>query len=347
VKVETSARTYSLRAPMQAAHGETYERPLVLLKLDDGRGGTGWGEAAPLASYDGVTLDDVLAALEDCREPLRAWDGDPASRTEVLAQCAAKAVLPQAIAAVDLALWDLTGRRLDEPVHRLLGTGGRPPAVRVNATIAAADRAGAARDAAAARDAGHDTVKLKVGIGDDAGRVAAVRAAVGQDVAIRLDANGAWSVAEALAHLRVLAPAGIELCEEPVHGLAELADVSAGTSIPIALDESAALPGALDARHGTAVCLKIARCGGITGALEAARKARAVGYELYLASTFDGPLGIAAALHAASAIVPDRPCGLATLSLFDAPTDPLPTRAGQIAVPVGPGLGDGLRGWYR
>ena len=68
-------------------------------------------------------------------------------------------------------------------------------------------------------------MKVKVALGDDAGRLAAVRAAAGPDVEIRLDANGAWSVAEALASLRALEPVGIELCEEPVSGLEEVAEV--------------------------------------------------------------------------------------------------------------------------
>jgi L-alanine-DL-glutamate epimerase-like enolase superfamily enzyme len=85
------------------------------------------------------------------------------------------------------------------------------------------------------------------------------------------------------------------------------------------------------------VCLKIARCGGISGVIEAAERARRAGYRIYLASTLDGPLGIAAALHAAAALKPDFACGLATLALFDGP-DPLPAREGRIAVPFGPGL---------
>ena len=58
-----------------------------------------------------------------------------------------------------------------------------------------------------------------MGVGDDAGRVAAARAAAGPEVALRLDANGAWSVEEAVRAIDALAPAGLELVEEPVHGL--------------------------------------------------------------------------------------------------------------------------------
>ena len=62
-------------------------------------------------------------------------------------------------------------------------------------------------------------MKVKVGIGDDAGRVAAVRAAAGPQMELRLDANGAWDVDEAVASIEALAPAGLELVEEPVHGV--------------------------------------------------------------------------------------------------------------------------------
>jgi L-alanine-DL-glutamate epimerase-like enolase superfamily enzyme len=114
--------------------------------------------------------------------------------------------------------------------------------------------------------------------------------------------------------------------------------------VPIALDETASAIGALDTRVCQAVCLKIASCGGITGVVGAARQARAAGYEVYLASTLDGPLGIAAALHVAAALRPTRACGLATLALFD---DPLPARGGRIEPPAGAGLGDGLLSWYE
>src|SRR5207253_10593897 len=115
----------------------------------------------------------------------------------------------------------------------------------------------------------------------------------------------------------------------------------------VASDETTAAPGALDRRVCDAACLKVVRSGGITGMLDAARRARAAGYEVYLASMLDGPLGIAAALHAAAVLRPLRPCGLATLSLFADRPDPLPARRGRIAVPYGSGLGDALMEWYR
>ncbi len=334
-----------MRAPFVSARGSLRDRPLVLLRLEDADGHVGAGEAAPLADYHGVSGDDVLEAVEASRGVLdRAPAGAP--RADVLAESAAAAVLAPAVAAIDLALWDLEGRRAGEPVWRLLGARAAEP-VEVNYTIAASDRASAAAQAAEARAAGFECVKVKVGIGDDAGRLAAVRAVLGPNRAIRLDANGAWSVEEAVANLRALEAVGIEMCEEPVRGLEQTRQVAAAVaSVPIALDETASATGALENRVCRAVCLKIAACGGITGLLDAARAARASGYEVYLASTLDGPLGIAAALHAAAAIQPDRPCGLATLGLFAGREDLLPAENGKVATPTEPGLGAGLERWY-
>jgi L-Ala-D/L-Glu epimerase len=335
-----------MRAPFVSGTGSLDARELLLVRLAGADGAIGLGEAAPLPSYDGVTMADVIAALEDCRGALAAGDGtDAGQRTALLDECRRRAVLPQAVAAIDLALWDLAGRRAGVPVWRLLGAETAGP-VTVNSTIAAPDRGGAAREAGAARAAGFGCVKVKVGSGDDAGRVAAVRAAAGPEMLIRLDANGVWSVPEAIRWLEVLEPAGIELCEEPASGLDAIEAVASAAAVPIAVDESGAAPGALERRRCRAICLKIARCGGISGLLEAAARARAAGYEIYLASTLDGPLGIAAALHAAVMLVPDRPCGLATLPLFADRPDPMPAQRGRIAVPAGPGLGAGLAEWY-
>ena len=186
-------------------------------------------------------------------------------------------------------------------------------------------------------------MKVKVGVGDDAGRLAAVRAAVGPDVAVRVDANGAWgSPAEALANLRALAPAGLELAEEPVHGVEALRAVRAGSPVRVAMDETGAEPGAAGSGAVDAVCLKIARCGGISGVLRDAAAARAAGSEVYVASSFDGPLGVAAGVHAAAALAAGGGgvlhCGLATLGAFRGLEEVLPARRGVVSVPSGPGL---------
>jgi len=334
-----------LRQPFTAAHGTVSERELLLVGLEAADGLTGWGEAAPLPSYDGISIPDVRAALEACRPLLADADLDPPP--QVIARCAEVVLLAPALAALDLALWDLAGRRVQMPAWQLLGAPAAPEPVRVNWTLTAADRSGAAQQAAQARAAGFDTVKAKVAIGDDHGRLAAVRAFAGPQMNIRIDANGAWTPAEADVALRTLEPIGIELCEEPVSGVAAIRALDGMVDVPLAVDESGSDLRALDAPACALMCLKISRCGGLYGLLETARRARAVGYEVFLASTLDGPLGIAAALHAAALLSPARASGLATLASFADREDPLPPAGGRIGLPSGPGLGDGLLDWYR
>ncbi len=361
-------RTLRFARPLETAFGTLRERRILELELRDIDGSAGRGEASTLPPYDGVDLAAVRAALEACgavlaeQPPPAAWGagersptGRPAPPTgaspspaaeiaRLLDACWRATALPQAIAGIDLALWDLAGRRAGLPVARLLVAEPAQEIV-VNATIDATDRQGAADAAAAARAAGLRCVKVKVGVGDDSGRLAAVRAALGADVAIRVDPNGAWTLSEALAALTVLAPVGIELAEEPVHGVEPLARLRAllaaqpeTAAIELAMDETAGDLDAIVSGACQAVCLKISRCGGITRALTAADAARAAGSDVYVASTFDGPLGIAAGLHLAAALAPRRACGLATLSAFAGLEDPFPARDGAIRVPTAPGL---------
>jgi L-alanine-DL-glutamate epimerase-like enolase superfamily enzyme len=268
-------------------------------------------------------------------------ESDGSHGARLLEACRRAADVPAALAAIDMALWDRAGRREGKPVAALL-TDRPAQEVPVNATLSALDRAGVAEQAAGAVRDGFSCLKVKVGLGDDAGRVAAVRAAAGPEAALRLDANGAWSVEEAVRAIEALSPAGLELVEEPTHGLRAVREVRERVAVRISIDETAAEPGALGAGVADAVCLKISRCGGISGLLAAAALVRTSGAEVYLASTLDGPLGVAAALHAAAALAsrgPVAPCGLATLALFEELDDPLPARDGRIALPAGPGLG--------
>jgi L-alanine-DL-glutamate epimerase-like enolase superfamily enzyme len=329
--VKLSVRTvrYALRAPLRASWGEITERETLRIRLEFPDGMFGEGEAAPLEPYDGVSLASVSAAIDAYAEVLGAIEPS----ADLLAACKAERDLPQALAAIDIALWDHASRRTNTPLAKLIHPLASDE-VAVNATIGAEDRAGAAEAASSAIRDGFRCVKVKVGVGDDAGRLAAVRAAVGPDVLIRVDANGAWATPEeALANLRALAPVGLELCEEPVHGVEALRAVAAESPVRIAMDETHA-PGSGAAEL---VCLKISR-GGISAVLEDARKARAAGSSVYLTSTFDGPLGITAGVHTAAGLRISRACGLATLQNFAEPSGAPEPRGGSIAVPSVPGL---------
>jgi L-Ala-D/L-Glu epimerase / N-acetyl-D-glutamate racemase len=334
VRIATVALTFA--DPLPTAYGTLRTRELLLLRLRDSDGSVGWGEAAPLKAYDGVSTAKVRDAFEAYEGILS--DGDGSRAADLLERCRIVADVPQALAAVDLALWDLAGNREGKPVAQLIADDPATE-VRVNATIPAEDRTRAAEQAAAAAHDGYTCVKVKVGVGDDAGRVAAVRAAVGHEMELRLDANGAWGVDEAVAAIEALAPAGLELVEEPVHGVQAMREVRDRVAVRVAMDETAGHPGSLTAKVADAVCLKVSRCGGISRLLAQAALVRQSGADVYLASTFDGPLGIAAAVHCAAALKTTAACGLGTLGLFADELTVLPVEDGAIAVPDQPGLG--------
>jgi L-alanine-DL-glutamate epimerase-like enolase superfamily enzyme len=334
--VDFAAVKLRFARPLPTTFGELRDRELLTIRLKGSDGVVGWGEAAPLEPYDGVSQEAVREALAAYEPILR--DGDGAPGGELLDACRRVADLPQALAAVDMALWDRAGNREGKPVSALL-CDDPAPAVRINATIAAEDRAAAAAQAAAAARAGFTCVKIKVGIGDDAGRVAAVRAAIGPEVELRLDANGAWDVDEAVRAIEALAPAGLELVEEPVHGIGALRAVRDRVAVRVAMDETAVEPGSLTAKVADAVCLKVSRCGGISSLLAQAALVRSSGADVYVASTFDGPLGIAAGVHCAAALRPSAASGLGTLEFFEDELDVLSLQDGHIAVPTKPGLG--------
>jgi L-alanine-DL-glutamate epimerase-like enolase superfamily enzyme len=331
-------RTLRLARALQTSYGAVRERELLVVSLgsDDL---VGYGEAAPLEAYDGVSIERVEQALDryaPVLERSREMNG-----AQLVEACRDADDLPQALAAIDLALWDRAGRRTGKPVAALL-SDDYATHVPVNATLTALDRAGAAAEAAQAVQDGFSCLKLKVGLGDDAGRVAAVRAGAGPRAALRLDANGAWSVEQAIAAIDALSPAGLELVEEPTHGLHAVREVRERVAVRVSIDETAGELGALTAGVADAVCLKISRCGGIGRLIAAAALVRSTGAEVYLASTLDGPLGVAAALQAAAALAsrgPMPPCGLATLGMFSGIENPLPVREGAIALPSAPGLG--------
>ncbi len=203
-------------------------------------------------------------------------------------------------------------------------TVGRPAAVRTSVPVNATVPAVAAPDVPAvlARFPGCTTAKVKVAqagqvLADDVARVAAVRAALGPTGRVRVDANAAWTLAEARAALEALAPFDLEYAEQPCASLEDLAALR-GHGVLIAADESirkaadplrVALAGAADL-----VVLKVAPLGGVARALEVAR---ACGLPVVVSSALDTSVGIAAGVALAAAL-PDLPyaCGLATASLL-------------------------------
>ena len=217
--------------------------------------------------------------------------------------------------------------------------------VAVNATVPAV--AAADVPTVLARFPGCTTAKVKVAqagqaLRDDVDRVAAVREVLGAAGRVRVDANGAWSVEQAVAALTALAPYDLEYAEQPcadLDGLAALrrALARAGVDVPVAADESVrkaedplrvALAGAADV-----VVLKVAPLRGVAAALEVAQ---AVDLPVVVSSALDTSVGIRAGLALAAAL-PDLPyaCGLATAGLLAGDVVAAPLTAVDGHLPVG------------
>jgi o-succinylbenzoate synthase len=214
----------------------------------------------------------------------------------------------------------------------------------VNATVPAV--AAADVPAVLARFPGCTTAKVKVAepgqtLADDVARVAAVRATLGPAGRIRVDANAAWTVEEAVTALDELGAAGLEYAEQPCATLAELAELRTRTGVLIAADEvvrKAADPAGVDLTDAAdVVVVKAAPLGGVRPALAAAR---GYGLPVVVSSALDTSVGLAAGVALAAAL-PDLPyaCGLGTAGLLadDVTGDPLVPRAGTVPVrPVTP-----------
>jgi o-succinylbenzoate synthase len=213
---------------------------------------------------------------------------------------------------------------------------GWPAAVRdtvpVNVTVPAVDAATAHRIVTAS--GGCRTAKVKVAergqdVSDEIARLEAVRDALGPGGAIRIDANAAWDVDEAVRRLALLdrAAGGLEYAEQPVPSVPDLAALRRRTRVPIAADESirrAADPLAVARAHAAdVVVLKVQPLGGVRACLELAER---IGLPVVVSSALESSVGLAAGVALAAAL-PDLPyaCGLATAQLLaaDLTADPL------------------------
>jgi muconate cycloisomerase len=329
------------REPYVTARGRLDRREMVLVRLRADTGDEGLGEAVPLSLRGGASLAAVAAEIgERVGAALMGRELDDIGPGEP----AAMEVSAPARAATESALLDLRARAAGVPVWRLLGAGSADP-VPCNATLVAGPPAAVAAEAQRWAERGFETFKLKVGVPGDVGQVEAVRATVGDRARLRVDANGAWSPQEAVLRLTAMERHGIELAEQPAADLEDLAAVRNQTAIPIAADES--IVGVEDARRATELgacqlaTVKLSKVGGFA-------PARAIAAELpvYVSSALDGPVGIAAAAHAAMALRGAGPWaglaqGLATQLLFadTVASVECEVRDGLLRVPDGPGLG--------
>ncbi|MCT2279707.1 dipeptide epimerase [Micromonospora chalcea] len=353
-----AVRTHRLSAPLHTPFVTALRRTTtvdtLVVEVIDGDGRSGFGEAPQVWQVTGASVAGAAACVRELLAPLLIGrDAD-----DLQAGCALvrRAVVgnESAKAALDVALHDLAARRLGVPLVRLLG--GTALRVPTDVTLAAGDAVDLAATAARRGAEGFGVLKLKVGTDarGDLDRVRAVRAAVGPDVRIRLDANQGWTPREAVRVIRAIEDAGldVELVEQPVHrrDLDGLTWVSDRVGLPILADESVFdvrdLVEVIRRRAADMVNVKLAKCGGLQPARTLLDLAAAHGMGTIVGSMMEGPVGVGAAASLVAAY------GTTAVSDLDAAwwlawspvTGGIRYEGASVLLPDAPGLGvTGLR----
>ncbi len=250
------------------SRGAKTEAVVVVAELADGQM-TGRGECVPYARY-GESVASVTAAIDAIRPRLAAG----------LTRQTLQSAMPPGAArnALDCAFWDLEAKRSGKRVHELAGLPAPHP-LTTAFTISIAGPAEMAQAAATA--SGRALLKIKLGAadGDDAARIAAVRAAAPKATLI-VDANEGWTEQNLAANLAACAQAGVVLVEQPLPEGQDQALARIQRPIPVCADESVHDCRSLPALAGKydAVNIKLDKTGGLTEALKMALDCQKSGF---------------------------------------------------------------------
>ena len=318
-----------LRHVFRIARGASDVRYNLLVEAEaDGR--VGLGEAAPILRYGedrasaARAVDEMASRIGDARVFSLA-----ARRAAVAGQASAEA-------AVDMALHDLAGQRMQAPLYELLGLDPADTP-QTSFTIGLDTPEVVAAKVREASD--YPILKVKMGSDDDRAVLEAVRDVT--DRPLRVDANEGWTPAGAVERLEWLARLGVEFVEQPLPAgmIAETRELRRQSPLPFYADESVhraadipALAGAFDG-----INIKLMKCGGLAEALRMIAVARAHGMKVMLGCMIESSIAITAAAHISPLV--DTADLDGNLLLESDPYAGATVRAGRIVLPERPGLG--------
>lgn len=356
--VIAAIRAHPLRVTLpkpQKTSQATYESiELLVVEVETRDGLIGWGEGLARRGARGYAalVEEALAPRLIGRS---IWDRR-ALWNEMRAALSGRpgGQLVEAIAGVDIALWDLAGKSLGQPIHRLLGGMGRGEVEAYASSINWLDDETAAAEIAAAKAAGFRLIKVKLGrpVEKAIARIRLARRLAGDEVALCVDANWAYDVDEAITVGRHLVDLGYDFFEEPVrpHDRMGYRRLAQALPIRLAAGESDYVAGeALDLLSDRSIGLiqpDVTRSGGITETWRIAELAAAhhTAYAPHVG--WSGAICVAASLHLAAAAETFRTfeCMVYANPLREALARPAMGEAahlkdGRLAVPDGPGLG--------
>jgi muconate cycloisomerase len=322
---------------------------LVRVHCSDGIVGVGEGTTIGGLAYGGESPESMKLAIDTYFAPV--MKGQDATRIQQLMARVGRMVKENRFAksAVETALLDAQGKRVGLPISELMG-GRRRDSLPVAWTLASGNTD---RDIAEAEAMlslrRHNIFKLKIGarpLAEDIAHVAAIKRAMGDRAAVRVDVNMAWSETDAARGMAALADAGCELVEQPVATSSALARLVRRFPVALMADESLTGPESafeIARVHGADVfAVKIEQSGGLFAAQRVAAIADAAGIGLYGGTMLEGAVGTVASAHVFSTF-PNLQWGTELfgplLLTEEILTTPLAYRDFELSVPTGPGLG--------
>lgn len=296
----------NLKEPLVVAFGTLTAIPMMLVRVETDTGLTGYGEVNPLALVTGESIDTEQAAFPLVEAALRG--ANPLAIAHAHEIMTATLVGHTALkAGIDLALYDILGKQAGAPLYQLLG--GTSDQVETDITLTIAPVKAMMAEAKARVAEGFNILKVKVGVdlAHDDEAIAAILAAVGPTVQLRLDANQGWTPKTTISFMRRHAAPNLTLIEQPLPAAdhADNALVRQGIDVPLVLDEAVHSPAdALAAiRHDEtdAINIKLMKCEGLFGAQQIAAITQAAQMSCMIGCMAESRLGIAAAVHFAAA----------------------------------------------
>jgi len=312
-KVEAMVFRVPIDEPVQTSFGIMYDRPAVLVRVEDREGAVGWGEI--WCNFPGVGAEHRARVLESAIAPIlleQEWKTpehafrELSRRLHILGiQCGEPGTIAQAIAGADIALWDLVARKMDQPLWRLLGGTAC-----IQTYASGLSPTQPEKLAAAKRDEGFRAFKLKVGFGAerDVANLRALRELLGPDATLMVDANQAWTpdeVADMSHRLAEFRPAWLE---EPIaadYSLADWGRIARQSPIPLAAGENMRgeqqFTDAIACGAFSVIQPDLGKWGGFSGCLPVARQAMAKG-RMFCPHWLGGGIGLLASMHLKAAV---------------------------------------------
>lgn len=336
VKTSCTSYTLKLKRPFSTSKGVITERKGFLIKLFSEKGNKGYGDCCPLPEFGSETYEQVEKLLQDFQLKIIV-DLDDIERS-ILKTVEPLNEYSNLKHAFEQALLNLVSREQNISLNEILNASSKK-IINVNGIIPHLNPGESASRAVELVSNGFKTLKMKVGrekFEHDYDCIKSVREALGNEIKVRLDANGKWDLPKAVSSMKRLEELSIEYIEQPVNKLEDFIKLSNQTTIPLAADESIRtlkdIYDFVSKKAASVLILKPMMLGGIIPTIKTIEFAHENKIKTVITTSLDSVIGRSFAVLAASFVDYEIAHGLGTAELFekDLYPDPYPVKSGQI-----------------